>query len=346
MHVHVSIVGLDRLGVSFGLALKRYQNQPKTQHTFTIIGSDTRGESMKTAQKMGAVDNFHRTVLKATDNADLIITNVGYGAVEDLYARLGPELKPGAVVLDTSLLKQPVIKLAQQYFRTNAQGQPLAYLVGITPVVNVNGLYSGGIDADAARADLFDNSEILMAPDMSAPSEAIALAEDIVKLVGAKPRFIDPAEHDGLVAATEELPALLSTALFYTLQQSEGWMELRRMINPTFALATQNLRTQTPQDLLALFTENRANLLRHLESLIGRLDQVHDALANSDPAELEAFLAVVFKAWEHWDIKRHSGQWEGAKVPDLLPGPLGSVGNFLSIRRKTIRDEVEGDDED
>jgi prephenate dehydrogenase len=278
MHVNVTIIGLDRLGTSFGLALKRYENQSKADHTFTIIGSDQTAHPMKTAHKMGAVDNFNRSVSKAIANADLIIVNTSFSELENLYARMGPELKPGAVVLDTAQLKQPVIQWAASYFPTNDQGAPLAYLVGITPVININGLYSGDLSVEAARADLFDEAEFIITPDIKCPSEAIQLAEDFTRLMGGRPRFMDPIEHDGLAAATEQLPTLLGTALFYALQQSEGWMELRRMVNPTLALAMQALRHMSREDLFALFIHNRENLARHLEGLIGMLDQVRDAL--------------------------------------------------------------------
>jgi prephenate dehydrogenase len=343
MHVNVAIVGLDRLGVSLGLALKRYQSQPRAEHSFTIIGSDPKGEAMKTAEKLGAVDNFHRTLSKATDNADLLIVNVPYGSTEDLYARLGPDLKRGAVVLDLSPLKQPVIGWANEYFPKNEKGQLLAYVVGLTPVINVSGLYSGDLGAEGARPDLFDKADILVAPDAKAPSEAIALAEDVIRLIGGQPRFIDPLEHDGLIAATEGLPSLVGAALFYTIQQSEGWMELRRMVNPALALATQNLRRQTPRDLFAQFTQNRENLARHLESLIGVLDQLHDALTGEDLefGELEAFLNVVHNEWEKWDIKRHSGKWEETTTPEVLPGPFGSVAGFLTLTRRKKDDDEE-----
>jgi len=345
MHVHVAIIGLDRLGTSIGLALKRYQKQPRAEHTFTIIGSDPKATPMKSAEKMGAVDNFNRALLKATDNADLVFVNVPYGDVEELYARLGPELKPGAVVLDLSLLKQPVIDLAAKHFRANAEGRPVAYLVGITPVVNVSGLYSGDLSAEAARADLFDEAEFLVAPDSKCPAEAIALAEDVIRLLGGRSRFMDPVEHDGLIAATEGLPALLGASLFYMLNRSEGWLELRRMVNPSLALAMQNLRHQSHQDLFALFTQNRENIQRHLEALIGTLDQVRDALA--DPGEdgeflkLEVLLNTVQGEWDKWDVKRHSGKWEDVKEPDPLPGPLGSLGGLLTPRRRRDRDEDE-----
>jgi prephenate dehydrogenase len=348
MHVNVAIVGLDRLGTSLGMALKRYQSQPKSEHTFTIIGSDPKAEAMKTAQKLGAVDNFNRALLKATDGADLLIINVPYSSAEDFYARLGPELKPGAMVLDTSLLKQPAIDWADQYFRKNERGQLLAYLVGITPIVNINGLYSADLGAEGGRADLFDQTDVLITPHAKCPEEAVALAEDVIRLIGGKPRFMDPLEHDGLIAATEQLPALLGASLFFTLQQSEGWMELRRMVNPTMALMIQSLRYQTAQDMLSVFKQNRENLARHLEALIGSLDQVHDALTSSNPdmAELEAFISVVYKEWEKWDIKRFSGSWEEASnTPDLMPGQFGFGSGFFSLRRRKKDKDGENEDE-
>ncbi|RPI97383.1 MAG: prephenate dehydrogenase/arogenate dehydrogenase family protein, partial [Chloroflexi bacterium] len=250
---------------------------------------------------------------------------------------------PGVVVLDLSLLKQPGIEFARQHFPSNAQGEPVAYLVGITPIVAIGGLYSGDIDAETARADLFDNAEILVTPDPKCPSEAISLAEDVIRLVGSKARFMDPAEHDGLIAATEILPALLSVGMFRTLEQSEGWPELRRMVNPAMALTMQGLRTYSPADLFALFTRNRGNLIRHLEGLIGTLDSLRDLLADTEnPDKLEILLARVQKDWEKWDVKRHSGQWEQVKQPENL-GPMGLMGGFLSFggRRKSDKDEDE-----
>lgn len=342
MHVNVSIVGLNRVSVSFALALKRYQNQPKAAHTFTIIGSDAKGQAMKSAHKMGALDNFDIKILKATENADLILLNSPFGQLAEVYALIGPTLKPGAVVLDMAELKQLPIEWARKHFPANAQGQPLAYLVGITPVVNVKGLYEADYSVDAATADLFEEAEILVAPDAKCPSEAITLAEDIIGLLGAKPRFTDPAEHDALVATTETLPSLLGASLFYMVRRSEGWSDLRRMINPSLALLFQNLRYQTLEDMRLLVGQNRENMLRHLESLIGVLDEVHDLLEENDPDKVEAFFARVGSEWEKWDIKRHSGKWEDVQHIEALPGPLGSMTNFLTLKRRPRN----GEDED
>lgn len=343
MHVNVAIIGMDRLGASFGLALKRYQNTSKAQHTFTIIGSDPRAQPMKDANKMGAIDNFNRAVLKATANADLLIVNAPFGAVEGLYAQFGPELKRGAVVLDTSLLKVPVFGYADEFFPKDPQGNPVAYVVGITPIVNARALYSGELEVEGARADLFDEAEVLVTPDARTPSEAIRLAEDIIGLIGGKSRFMDPAEHDGLIAATELLPGLLGPATFYTLNQSEGWKELRRMINPTMALVMQGLRTQRPDDLNGLLKHGGGNVARHLEALIGVLSQLRAALAEGDEDTVEAFVSKALSEWDKWDVRRFSGQWEEGRSIEAVPGPFGSLGGMLGMRRRR-RDEDEDDE--
>ncbi|MBI5960495.1 MAG: prephenate dehydrogenase/arogenate dehydrogenase family protein [Chloroflexi bacterium] len=342
MHVNVSIIGLNRVSVSLALALKRYQGQPKAQHTFTIIGNDSQAHPMKTAQKMGAIDNFDIKLLKATENANLLIISAPPGQLEHIYSLLGPELKPGAVVLDITPLKQQAVAWAKEFFPTNAQGAPTAYLVGITPIVNAKGLYTSDPGVEAATADLFEKTEFLIAPDAQCPGEAIALAEDIIRLVGGQPRFMDPAEHDGLTVATEALPMLLGPALFYALQQSEGWSDLRRMVNPSLALMMNHLRTQTAEDLGVVLKQSRADLVHHLEGLIGVLDELHDILEENDTDRLDAFLAKVTSEWEKWDIKRHSGKWEDVQKLEALPGPLGSMG-FLTLKP---RKKAEGEDED
>jgi prephenate dehydrogenase len=305
------------------LAIKRYQNKSKTAHTFTIVGSDTKPNPMKAAEKIGAVDSTNRSLAKAVGNANLVILNIPPGQYEDLYARLGAQLRPSTVVLDLALLKLPAIESARRFFPKNDQGVPVAFLVGITPVVNIGGLYSGEVEVEAARADLFDDAEILVTPDPKCPAEAITLAEDVIRLVGGRPRFMDPAEHDGLIAATEGLPAALGVGLFYMLLKSEGWSELRRMVNPSLALTIQNLRCQSDKDLFAFFTHNRENLVRHLEMLIGTLDEMHDILADqAHDAKLEALLARVQTEWEKWDLKRTTGNWDGIQIPERPGGGL------------------------
>jgi hypothetical protein len=113
------------------------------------------------------------------------------------------------------------------------------------------------------------------------------------------------------------------------------------MINPPLALMLQSLRTYAPADLFELFTRNRANVLRHLEGLIGTLDSLRDLVADTeDTDKLEILLGRVQKDWEKWDIKRHSGQWDAVQTADDL-GPVGLMGGLLGgfAGRRKSKDE-------
>ena len=63
--------------------------------------------------------------------------------------------------------------------------------------------------------------------------------------------------------------------------------------------------------------------------------------------QIEAFLVLVRRTWEQWDVKRFSGKWEDSgQQPEVLPGPFGSVSGFLSMRRKKEDEDDEDEDDD
>ena len=111
--VTLAILGLERLGTSFGLALKRYMGNKDARHAFTILGFDQRGYNGKKAKQLGAVDNFVRGELDAVQNAHVVVLTMPYYQVKDVYEIIGPNLKPGTVILDTSPLKTPSIEWAR-----------------------------------------------------------------------------------------------------------------------------------------------------------------------------------------------------------------------------------------
>ncbi len=66
---------------------------------------------------------------------------------------------------------------------------------------------TGGVES--ATADLFRNGLFCLTPSVKAEPDAVKLATDLVAVLGARPLFLDPVEHDGLMAALE-LGAALS----------------------------------------------------------------------------------------------------------------------------------------
>lgn len=341
--VKVAILGLERVGASFGLALKRYMQDKEAAHRFILTGHDERGYNSKTAKEMGALDTVARGPGAAIEGAHIVLITTPYRQVEGLYHTIGPDLSPGTVVLDASPLKLPSIRWAKA---TLPQAADVAvYLVGITPVLNPDVLYDSRLDVnevEGARADLFERGTMVLAPAADCPSEAVDLAAEFARIVGASVHFVDPAEHDGLIAATEGLPALLSLGLFRTLAHADAWGDLRRLTNPAFGLATRHLQHHHPDDLWALLHHNRENAARYLAALIRTLDALRASLEeDTDGAGTEAALSDAVKAYEQWQTQRLSNQWEKEREAPVGTGFMELMGGALFGRRTRKKEDDE-----
>src|SRR5258706_2226901 len=151
--VNVTLIGLQRMGASLGMALKRHSKGPDAQHEFVITGSDENRDMMKAASAMGAIDQEIRDPGNAVEKADIVIVSMPYSMVKDIFSIIGPVLKPGAVVIDLSPLKLPSIAWARQYFRKDNDGKPEAYVIGVTPLINADYLQDPREGIEAARED-------------------------------------------------------------------------------------------------------------------------------------------------------------------------------------------------
>ncbi len=85
--VNVTIIGLQQLGLSFGLAIKRLMKAPNAQHTFTITGSDEENDRIKAARTLGAIDQETRDPADSVAKADLVIMTSPYALTQRLFSQ-------------------------------------------------------------------------------------------------------------------------------------------------------------------------------------------------------------------------------------------------------------------
>lgn len=321
--VHVGILGLGRVGASVGLSLRRYSARKDARQQFVVTGYDSRSDVLSTAQQRGALDQASRTPQDAAQGKDIVVIALPYADVEDTFRHIASVLRPDVVLLDVSPLKQASIEWAAQHLPERA------HLVGLWPVMNPRYLFDGLDDTEHAAEDLFDGGAMLLTPNKTAITDAVELASDFSIILGSTPHFVDPAEHDGLIAATEGLPALLGIATFYMLRRRHGWNDARRTGNSALGQLTHHLRDTHPEDLRDLLLNNRENMLRSLDELLTVLDAFRDLLARSDRAGLEAAIIDSADAYADWLHKRTSGRWDDAAIPrdsgndSLVSGLLG-----------------------
>lgn len=332
--ISIAILGLGRVGTSAGLALKRYSSKPDAAHRFTVTGYSSVGAHLKAAQRLNAVHDTSRNVGQAVQGRDIVLLTMPYAEVEAVYQYIAQDLRPGSVIIDCSPLKEPSLGWAKKYL------PPEVHMIGATPILNPAYLFEGTDDPERATPDLFENGKWLIVPGLTAIPEAIDLGRDLAAILGAKSQFIDPGENDSLIAATENLPALLGLAYYLMLEKSQGWDDLQKLTNPAFGMLTRHLFDTHPDDLRDQWMQNRANLVRYTDDLITVLRSLRQALATNDDSTIEGAAAESAGSYEAWYNRRLKDKWEAEPKPVETPDIMSTLfGGTIASKFRGNRDK-------
>jgi prephenate dehydrogenase len=188
---------------------------------------------------------------------------------------------------------------------------------------------------DAADAGLFKGAVWCLAPLPTAPRDAIDEAVSLVESLGASPYFLDPDEHDGLVASVSHLPYVMSVALIRHLGNERSWRETASLAAGGFAYAT-HLTDSDPQMFADIVRTNRANIIRRLDLYVTELLGLRDAIEADDPG-MKALFEQARSLHQDWLAGRAQGQVADSENPlpttrSMLTGSL--FGRFGRDREK------------
>jgi prephenate dehydrogenase len=284
----ITIIGLGVTGASMGLALQ------KEEADFEIVGHDKSQDAVAAARKAGAVNRTDWNLHGACENADLLITAVPLLELDELYAQIAEDLKPGCMVLGVVSLMEPAIAAADRSIPEHAH-----FVAGHPVLTGVGGALS-------MRADLFQDVVFSLASSVHTDASAMQLASDFVDRVGATPLFVDAMEHDGIMAEVEQLPRVVAAALMRLSASSAGWREARRLAGRQFAQATE--LGGSANQLYSSLRANREKVLVRLRQLQQELgDWV--ALLEQDPEaeETDPLLDLLERVeGERLDLEVHA----------------------------------------
>ena len=301
--LNIAILGLDRLGLSIARRLRTYMKKGG-QHQFALTGYDSREDFEKPARKQKVFDQVARKAYGAVEQADVVIMNLPYEDLRAGYELVAPALREGVVILDTAVIKQPSVQWAGQYLSDDQ------HWIGFTPVISPEYMFEHQLSPEFASDDYFHGGTIYLTPSATSIKEAIDLAVNFAIILGGKPHFLDPAEHDSLTTLTEEIPQLLSIAAYSTAMRHNAWADAQRLTNPPFNVLTRYLLTHHPDALRDEWLANSANLTRALDELLITLREVRNRLAEADESAVEAFLIAASDDYQEWINKRHKGEWD------------------------------------
>lgn len=322
--VRVGIIGLGRIGASIALALRRHNRNPKAKYHFAIQGYDRQQGTKEALKERDAAEVLNaRSAQRAAREADLVILAQPYHEIEASLRDIANALREGAVVLNLSLLQLPAAEWAEKLLDKGV------YHVGGHPMIHAKQLFTGLEETRFADEGLLDGASFYLMPAANCAAEAVELTTNFARIIGARPTFIDAAEYDALISATELLPSLLGVAAFHTLSSASGWDDTQRLTNPAFAQLTHHLFDEHPEALTASWLRNQESLTRHMDSLMQVLLQLRDLLRSEDRDGVEALVSLAAERYEIWINRRNSGQFD--PVDPSMRSAAGAGGMMRSL---------------
>jgi prephenate dehydrogenase len=141
---------------------------------------------------------------------------------------------------------------------------------------------------DVADADLFKDCIYCLTPTSHTRPAAISMVAGMVELLGAHLHFLDPAEHDGLVAGVSHVPFLVSTTLMNTVAQDPTWHDASLLASSGFRDTTR-LAAGSPEMYRDICFTNSSAIVRWLDAYATNILALRDQIARHDADIHETF---------------------------------------------------------
>jgi prephenate dehydrogenase len=305
----VSIIGLNRIGASVGLALRQ------SKLGLSVIGHDVNGDLIQRAKEMEAIEKGEWNLVNAAAAADILILSLPALDLEASLQAIGRDVQSHTLILDLGYVKQSGLKWADKYLK---QG----HYVGASPVLAAAALTDGRLGIEGARADLFRQSVFCYMPSVKAEPKAVETAVNLGMVLGAKPFFVDAGEFDSLVQGVNTVPGLLSAALFQAVTRGNGWRDMLRFAGLPFAFSTVAL---SEQDVAQRVFQDQAATLRWLDAVIEELKGMRRLVAQGDREEVAILLQQLDIERDTWLRRRTENEWEEYEAPEITSRSLAET---------------------
>ena len=319
----ISIVGVGPIGVSIGMSLMGR----KLNNTEVVISSGDR-QVLSAVNKMNAADRTMSGLSSAVQGAQLIVLDAPVGELRELLESIGPIVESGAVVTDTSSVKGPVIRWADDNLARDAN------FVGGHPLLN-----SAPEMIEDANPAFFRGAKYTVTPSGRADEQSIRTVVGMVEALGSRPVFMDAAEHDSYAAAMHHLPVVMSNAFVTATAGSEGWREMHQLAESQFDIFGKHA-SNNPLDNEAVCLADPDALVHWVDQLILELYDYRNEIVERD----EFLIERLTKAWElraKWEANAVVPQ-EGTRIPSAGESMMSAMlGDKLASRLRNLNRQEE-----
>lgn len=321
MAIQITIVGLDRVGLSLGMALRN----SKTPEIVT--GFDLDIPAMKTAEKVGALDNKASNLRSAVEKADMVLLNLTGGEVLEYAGQIMDYLKDEATIINMAPLHASMCEWAVNNLKNGCN------LVNATPIIG-----GAWLESNEPSDQLFQQSMLMITSPKGTSPDAIQSVVDLTGEIGASPLFSDPVEADGLLAMTELFPKVVASLIIRTAITQPSWQDAAKSAGTAFWHSSLPAGQFIAGKFGAIeIMQHKDNLLRYLDLLQDEIAGLREALRTENQSAIENALQRSMDARTDWVSKRISGQWENNQAgtqPNPTSGWKKLLGMEIPARKK------------
>ena len=272
----IAIIGLSPVGITLARSIR------SSLRGISIAGFDPDAAIGRRAVEAGALDDAPRSAAAALAGARLVIIGGPLLAARDALRTIGEFAPSECVVTDTCQLKAPILQWAEELLPGGM------HFVGGRPVLREP---AGGEEPS------FEGTDYAIIPGPTASSDAIEAVTGLARTVGASPFFLDAAEHDSFVIATEYLPRIAAGAAVDAASTSPAWRDARRLQGDVFSRAVDDVGGLDREELAIALEYAPETFASWLDRLAGATSGLREAaLARPDSAEAAKQLGTMAEA--------------------------------------------------
>lgn len=243
---NVHIIGLGLMGTNLGINL--------VNSGVNVSGYDTNIDSIKRAEKLGAVNISHNVDL----TYDAVVLAMPIDQIIEFLSIKNLNLK-SKLLIDLGGTKEIICKKMNSFEIPSVGGHPLC---GVADNENWK-----------SNPEIYLGAPFLLCETESSSKESMAIAEALVETIGSKFKWIDSNKHDELIGLTSHLPHIISSSLVSLAMKEQNLNELLDLASGGFDGATRLSRT-SPNMISSMYLTNSPNVRQLIEKLINELQLV------------------------------------------------------------------------
>jgi len=267
--MRTAVLGVGLIGGSIGLAARQRLDAE-------VVGWGPRRATLERALELGAIDRAAGSVEEACAGAELVFCAGPVAALSELAGAALAASGPQTVVSDAGSTKRGIVAALGEDERF-VGGHPLA------------GAETAGVEN--ARADLFEGASWYLTPTERTGGALYDRLERAITGLGARPRAIDAAAHDRVMATVSHLPHVLAD-LLAAQAAAELTHDAERLpeVGPSFRDATR-VAGSNPAIWGDIFAANSDAVVAAIDDAVARLREARELIAAGDPQAIAAWHA-------------------------------------------------------